>query len=336
MSELDKIKQELSYLILGQQGGENRIKILEHLNDRSYNTNQLANALDLNYRTIKHHIDVLMEHGLISSSGEGYGDVFFLSPRLEENYDIFRDMKLKHETITRSPEIFEKFVKQTHDGLIILDEDKDVIFINNRAEVITGYPSKDMMGMNIKLLLEPHIHQDLKQEVLTKGDFVEKMTKIETKSGKHKTINITFDHFHFSGGKDIGYTLLLRDITIEKTQREILDALMSHSEVMMAYLNTNFDLIYVNTAYALKTDYSPEDLIGKNHFDLFPNGENKTLFEEVIDKGEKRSVKDRDLLQPNSSDQKGIYWSLEPIKDGGERVKGLVLSSYTLPDARSL
>ncbi|MFW5904321.1 MAG: PAS domain-containing protein [Candidatus Saliniplasma sp.] len=332
---MNKLKQELSYLILGQQGGENRIKILEHLKDRSYNTNQLAKALNLNYRTVKHHIDILLDHKLITSSGEGYGDVFFLSQRLEENYGILNEMKVKHKTITKSPEIYEKVVKQTYDGLIILDEEKDIIFINKSAEDITGYVDKDLMGHNIEKLLDSNIHKDLEYEVVKKEEFVEKMIDIETKSGENKTINITMDYFYFNGGEHKGYTLLMRDISTEMTQREILDALMAHSEFMMAYLDPNFDLVYVNEAYAERTDHAPQELVGKNHFDLFPNGENKKLFEEVIEEGEKRSVKDRDLLRPKGSDQKGIYWALEPINGGGDKVKGLVLSSYQTSERES-
>ncbi|MFP4143245.1 MAG: PAS domain S-box protein [Thermoplasmata archaeon] len=332
---MSKIKQELSYLILGQQGGENRIKILDHLKDRSYNTNQLANTLDLNYRTVKHHLDILMDHDLIEKSGGGYGDVFFISPRLEDNYDLLEEMKRKHETISKSPEIYEKVVEQTHDGLILLDENKDIIFLNKSAEDITGFIDKDLMGRNIEKLLETGIHQNLEQKVLTKDEFVEEMIEIETKSGEHKTINITMDCFYFNGKENKGFSLLMKDITTEKTQREILDALMAHSEVMMAYLDPSFDLLYANSAYAEKTDYSPEEVIGKNHFDLFPNGENKKLFQEVIDDGEKRSVKDRDLLRTKHSDQKDMYWALEPVEDGGDKVKGLVLSSYQLGEKES-
>ncbi|MFP4001102.1 MAG: PAS domain S-box protein, partial [Thermoplasmata archaeon] len=255
---MSKIKQELSYLILGQQGGENRIKILDHLKDRSYNTNQLANTLDLNYRTVKHHLDILMDHDLIEKSGGGYGDVFFISPRLEDNYDLLEEMKRKHETISKSPEIYEKVVEQTHDGLILLDEDKDIIFLNKSAEDITGFIDKDLMGKNIEKLLETGIHQNLEQKVLTKDEFVEEMIEIETKSGEHKTVVITMDCFYFNGKENKGFSLLMKDITTEKTQREILDALMAHSEVMMAYLDPSFDLLYANSAYAEKTDYSPE------------------------------------------------------------------------------
>lgn len=332
---MSKLKQELSYLILGQQGGENRIKILEHLKDRSYNANQLAKVLDLNYRTIKHHISVLMDHDLITSSGEGYGDVYFLSPRLEENYDVFQEMKLKHETISESPEIYEKVVEQTHDGLIILDENKDIIFVNKSSEQITGYAEKDLMGRNIEVLLDSKIHQDLEQKVLTEDEFVEKMIDIKTMSGKQKTIYITMDYFHFNNNNNNkGYTLLMRDISTEMTQKEILDALMDNSEFMMAYLDLDFDLIYVNSAYAEKTDHPPKRLIGKNHFDIFPDGENKELFEEVIEEGENRNITDRNLFQPNGTVQEKIYWSLEPVEDDKGKVKGLVLSSYELSDMR--
>ena len=332
---MTNLKQELSYLILGQQGGENRIKILKHLKERSYNMNQLANTLDLNYRTVKHHIEKLLDHDLIERSGEGYGDVYFLSPRLEENFYVLEEMEEKLETVSRSSELYEKVVEQTHDGLILLDEHKDIIFINKRSEEITRYEEEDLLGVNIEKLLEPRIHQNLEKEILEKEEFVEKMMDIETNDGEIKTIRITMDYFCISENDHDynGYSLLINDVTKEKTQRKILDALMSHSEVMMAYLDLDFNLVYANSAYAEKTDHPPEELVGKNHFELFPNGENKKLFKKVIEEGDPVSVKDRDLMQPENSDQQGLYWSLEPAKDDEGDVEGLVLSSYEISDA---
>jgi DNA-binding transcriptional ArsR family regulator len=53
------VKRLLWYLFAGSKGGDNRIKIIDLLKERPYNINQLAEALDLDYKAIKHHITVL-------------------------------------------------------------------------------------------------------------------------------------------------------------------------------------------------------------------------------------------------------------------------------------
>ncbi|MGM0405340.1 MAG: PAS domain-containing protein [Thermoplasmatota archaeon] len=323
---MDTLKQELSYLILGQQGGDNRIKILELLKDRPYNHNQLAKELNLNYRTIKHHIDVLLDYDLVVSSGEGYGQVYFLSPKLEDNYNILEEIERKLNTVFKTTKLYKKFVEQSKEGIIILDENEDIIFVNDSAKQLTGYEDIELLGNHIKDLFS-NVHQII-EEVFKKEDKSKKIIDIETKSGETKSVEITMDYFYFNGDEHRGISLLLSDLTKEMKQKEILDALMDHSEVMMAYMNKQFDLLYVNSAYAKKTDHSPNELIGKNHFDLFPNKEIEEFFQEVVDSGEEVHVKDRNLLHPNKSDEGATYWTLEPVKDDGVGVKGLVLSMY--------
>ena len=83
------MRRSLWWLIAGARGGVNRAKIIDILNERPYNVNQLAEMLKLDYKTIKHHIDVLQENGIIISSEKKYGKLFFLSSKMEENYEIF-------------------------------------------------------------------------------------------------------------------------------------------------------------------------------------------------------------------------------------------------------
>ena len=52
----------LWYVLTGTRGGTNRVRLLRALNKRPRNANQLADDLDLDYRTVRHHLDVLVEN----------------------------------------------------------------------------------------------------------------------------------------------------------------------------------------------------------------------------------------------------------------------------------
>lgn len=83
------MKKVLWWLILGTRGGLNRAKIIKKLNERPYNAHQLAEKLNLNYRTIRHHIKILEDSDLVKSTGEKYGKMYFLSETMEKGYDDF-------------------------------------------------------------------------------------------------------------------------------------------------------------------------------------------------------------------------------------------------------
>jgi DNA-binding transcriptional ArsR family regulator len=82
------MRQVLWWLIGGSRGGRNRLRILRTLETRPMNTNQLSEALDLNYKTVEHHLDVLEENDIVTTEGGDYGKLYFLSERLQRNMDI--------------------------------------------------------------------------------------------------------------------------------------------------------------------------------------------------------------------------------------------------------
>ncbi|MEM3705885.1 MAG: winged helix-turn-helix domain-containing protein [Candidatus Bathyarchaeia archaeon] len=89
------LKYLLGWLIAGTRGGLTRAKIIIALKETPQNANQLATNLKLDYRTIRHHLEVLEKNKLIVSAGEGYGTTYFLSPIMEENYALFEEILKK-------------------------------------------------------------------------------------------------------------------------------------------------------------------------------------------------------------------------------------------------
>jgi len=49
----------LLYLFTSTRGGLTRLRIIIHLLDRPYNTHQLSQVLDLDYKAVQHHMKVL-------------------------------------------------------------------------------------------------------------------------------------------------------------------------------------------------------------------------------------------------------------------------------------
>ena len=86
------LKYLLGWLIAGSRGGVTRAKIIETLRESPQNANQLATTLGMDYRTIRHHLKLLQKNRIITSAGEGYGNTYFLSVELEENYGVFEEI----------------------------------------------------------------------------------------------------------------------------------------------------------------------------------------------------------------------------------------------------
>ena len=85
----------LWYLFAGSKGGDNRIRIIDLLRERPYNINQLAEALGLDYKAIRHHITVLEKNNLVSKMGQKYGVLYFISHYLEANIESFNEIRSK-------------------------------------------------------------------------------------------------------------------------------------------------------------------------------------------------------------------------------------------------
>jgi DNA-binding transcriptional ArsR family regulator len=66
--------------------------MLKLLIDRPYNANQLAETMSMDYKTIRHHLDVLTKNGVITMEGDKYGAMYFISRTMEANINEFHQI----------------------------------------------------------------------------------------------------------------------------------------------------------------------------------------------------------------------------------------------------
>ncbi|WP_458209354.1 ArsR/SmtB family transcription factor [Haladaptatus sp. NG-SE-30] len=92
------MEKALWYLLTATRGGKNRVRIIRVLSEKPMNANQLADELELGYKTIRHHLEMLEDHGVVESSENKYAKLYFLTDRFETYRETF-------ETITEKTDL---------------------------------------------------------------------------------------------------------------------------------------------------------------------------------------------------------------------------------------
>ena len=86
------MEKALWYLLTATRGGENRARIIRALSDRPKNANQLAEELDVGYKTVRHHLGMLEDHDVVEPGGSDYAKLYFLTDRFEHHRETFDEI----------------------------------------------------------------------------------------------------------------------------------------------------------------------------------------------------------------------------------------------------
>ena len=88
-----QFKRILWYLFIATRGGTTRIRIVDMLRERPYNINQLKTKLNMDYKTIQHHIKILEDNRIIAPEEKKYGTIYFPSAEFERAGDVFSEIR---------------------------------------------------------------------------------------------------------------------------------------------------------------------------------------------------------------------------------------------------
>ncbi len=96
-SRYQQMEKALWYVFVGSRGGANRIRIVRELESRPRNANDLPSRLEVDYNTITHHLDVLIEHNVVEPGDNDYGQLYFLTDQFEQHWATFETISAEVE-----------------------------------------------------------------------------------------------------------------------------------------------------------------------------------------------------------------------------------------------
>ena len=90
-----RFKMILWSIIAGTRGGINRAKILNLVKETPMNANKIATVLNLDHKTVIHHVKILSKNELVAKAEKDYGAEYHLTQIMKENQSALEEIMLK-------------------------------------------------------------------------------------------------------------------------------------------------------------------------------------------------------------------------------------------------
>ena len=90
-----RFKMILWSIIAGTRGGINRAKILNLVKDTPMNANKIATVLNLDHKTVIHHVKILAKNELVAKAEKDYGAEYHLTQIMKENQSTLEEIMSK-------------------------------------------------------------------------------------------------------------------------------------------------------------------------------------------------------------------------------------------------
>jgi PAS domain S-box-containing protein len=255
---------------------------------------------------------------------------------------IARDITERKELemrLSKSESKYRTLYETSRDGIVQTNRTGRIVECNQAYADMLGYSKEELLGLTYQQLT-PKKWRQMENEIVNQSWEKTGYSPVYEKEFVRKDrsvfpVSIRVWLVRDENGKPIGMWSMVRDITRRKQAEEavtreknVLKGIMENTDAMFVYLDPAFNFVAVNSAYEKGSGYSAEELIGKNHFALFPNAENQAIFEKVRDTGKTVEYRDKPFEFADQPKRGVTYWNwtLAPIKDETGNVQGLVLS----------
>ncbi len=208
---------------------------------------------------------IYWESAAFSAIKDGNGNVQHYMKVAED----ITERKRSLEALQSSYEFLEKVMNSAIDTMFVLDLRGDIIMANSRAEELTGYSVRELVGMSAARLIPGTVFNEVNEYFSTRKDrygSVEEKTTLVRIDGARRTIKFRLVPL-VQKNRLKGLIGTAEDITeqsvAEGELRKLIRA-VEQSPATVVITDTDGNIEYVNPKFTTLTGYTPEEVMGKN------------------------------------------------------------------------
>ena len=186
---------------------------------------------------------------------------------------VFRNIaerKKYEDSLKENERKYRTLVETMHDGIMQVDNDDIILFVNESTCKMFGYKEEELLGMRSR---DAIIHPDDAYIVIKKNSDrkrgVASSYEIRgiKKSGELLWLNISGTPVYNNEGIVIGSVGFIVDITGRKKNEEEINKIsqaINQSPIIIIISDKNGNIEYVNPKFTEITGYQPDEVLGKN------------------------------------------------------------------------
>ncbi len=198
-------------------------------------------------------------------------------------------VKITETALRKSMERYQTLIETMSDGLVIVDEELVMTFVNDKFCEITGYPRDEIIGRPAIEFLDRENQEILKARFEKVKEKITDTFELKTKGKDLRDVYTIISPKPLFDGKGNfkGAFAVVTDITKNKHYEEALKRNLGHIKTILESVgdgiygvDRNGNTIFVNPALLRMTGYKEKELIGRNlHYILRHSRSDGSLYE---------------------------------------------------------
>ena len=237
--------------------------------------------------------------------------------KISGSVGIIKDItKLKNteKKLIESENKYKKIFENSAVAITLTDENEKIISWNDYTEKLLGFEKDDLYFKPVKKLYPSEEWKKIRKEnIRQKGMQHHLETKIICKNNKLLDVDISVSVLKDINDKITGSIGVIKDITEQKKietelkyKHNLLQSLLDNIPDSIYFKDNENKFIKVNKAKAMRFKTTPEKLIGKTDFDLFPENKAEKSYQDdkkVLETGKPIINKLEKRFDENSSER---------------------------------
>jgi PAS domain S-box-containing protein len=180
---------------------------------------------------------------------------------------------LRYKLLDVIPIARDVIVQNMSDGVIVVDQEENIIDLNQRARALTGVRRRNIIGTHAEEIIS--WWPDWKQQAARSLQNPPPILDLEV-DGDKRLLQLNYSPLR-NKDKSLGYMLLLQDVTDAKLaekavceSEERFKSLSENAPVIIFSLDKNGALSYVNPAWRSLMGYAREETLGQKLANFIP------------------------------------------------------------------